>query len=149
MPTEILIGLWIGDYNDSQNIPFIKNNNIKYIINCTNNLNFQKIDNINKIRIPLSDHPNHNYINNNKKMLKYLDNTINIIYDNINKNNNILIHCNKGIQRSPTIILAYLIKFGKISKKEAISFLKSKNENFFMPHHNFDYSINKFINLLK
>lgn len=53
-----------------------------------------------------------------------------IIYDNINdglKNNEkIYIHCHMGISRSPTIVIAYLMKKNTWSRDQALNYVKSK-----------------------
>lgn len=38
--TEIIPGLWLGDFTSSNNLSFIKNKQIQCLINCTNNNQF-------------------------------------------------------------------------------------------------------------
>ena len=64
----ILPNLYVGNKESSQNISFIKEHNIKLIINCSKNLKFIELDDIEKIRIPIDD----NRIFKNYDILKYL-----------------------------------------------------------------------------
>ena len=48
--SEILKNLWLGDYTSSQDIDFIKRNNIKLIINISKDLNFLKIEKSHKLK---------------------------------------------------------------------------------------------------
>tara|TARA_B100000214_G_C23621092_1_gene469529 strand:+ start:202 stop:618 length:417 start_codon:yes stop_codon:yes gene_type:complete len=124
MPTEILSGLWIGDINDSFNIPFIKDNLISILINCTVDYDFLDLENIKKLRIPLScnltpEKDLHLLKNNKDKILTY-------IFENMEEHN-ILIYCYDGVTISPLISALFLIKYGNISKDDIRSILRSKN----------------------
>lgn len=146
MPTEILVGLWIGDKNDAHNLSFIKNNNIKSIINCTSEIDFAVCDNIKKYRISIDDYSSkkEQYLYNNKKILKHFDTICDIIHQYILNNESILIHSNLGKQRSVAICVAYLIKYSQLDKKDIIHCIKTKNTSFFSPFSNFAYALDKF-----
>ena len=58
MPTEILSGLWIGSVDDSYNREFYSDNNISIVINCTRDQAFLNLDNLKKVRIPISNNIN-------------------------------------------------------------------------------------------
>ena len=52
---EICHGLWLGDHISAQNVHFLKQNKIKLVINCTNNLQLPeeyKILSVDVIRLP-------------------------------------------------------------------------------------------------
>ncbi|KAK6530340.1 hypothetical protein TWF694_003696 [Orbilia ellipsospora] len=63
------------------------------------------------------------------------------IYDHIDKYRsgetpgNVLVHCEQGISRSSTAVIAYLMRFHKLTFPDALAFVKTKrqikpNENF-------------------
>ena len=123
MPTEILSGLWIGSLNDVYNSEFYNDNNINIAINCTCDQGFLNRDDINKIRIPLSNTNNSVY---------ELTNKISEILDFIHKSleeKNIFIYCYNGITVAPLIVGLYMIKYGNISKDIIREVLQSKNPN--------------------
>lgn len=47
------------------------------------------------------------------------------------KYNNVLIHCEMGIQRSPAIVTAYLMKYYNMNIDDAIEFIIKKRINAF------------------
>ena len=126
MPTEILSGLWIGSVNDVYNSEFYSDNNINIAINCTTDVGFLNVDNLNKVRIPLSNS------SNNQSDIYALSQKIDSILEFINKSleeKNIFIYCYNGISISPLIVGLYMIKYGNISKDIIREVLRSKNPN--------------------
>jgi len=49
---------------------------------------------------------------------------VNIVHENIQKNYPIFVHCLAGIERSPTVCIAYLCKYHKMELWEAANWLK-------------------------
>jgi protein-tyrosine phosphatase len=45
-----------------------------------------------------------------------------------------MIFCDNCLQLSPTLVVAYLIKYGKMSIQEAIGIVRSKVSNVFIPN---------------
>tara|TARA_Y100000389_G_scaffold22767_1_gene19476 strand:+ start:11361 stop:11762 length:402 start_codon:yes stop_codon:yes gene_type:complete len=123
MPTEILSGLWIGSLNDVYNSEFYNDNNINIAINCTCDQGFLNKDNINKIRIPLSNTNNSIY-----ELTGKIDKILNFIHKSLEEKN-IFIYCYNGITVSPLIVGLYMIKYGNISKDIIREILRSKNPN--------------------
>ena len=141
----IFNNIYLGCYNDSINPNFI--NEFNLIINCSKNLPFYpKINNqIKKIRISINDDLS---TKSNIDLYNYLNYIIPIIHQYSKNNKKIFIYCNAGIQRSPSIIAAYLIKYYDFSIYEAIEYIKKKNNNTFKPKINFYNSLNNYHNIL-
>jgi hypothetical protein len=136
MPTEIISGLWIGDVNDIYNRDFYTDNNINIIINCTKDQAFIDLQNITKIRIPLSNNLDvHNDIN----LLSFKKNEIIGFINNSLEEKNIFIYCYNGLTVSPLIVALYIIEYGNISKDIIRDILRSKNKNICL-----DYDLSKF-----
>ena len=126
MPTEMLSGLWIGSVDDSYNRDFYSDNNINIVINCTKDQAFLNLDNLKKVRIPISNNINISsdiYLLSEKK-----DQIINFINESLEENN-IFIYCYNGITISPLIVAIYMMKYGNISKDMIRDILKSKCTN--------------------
>ncbi len=117
--------IWVGNYITGNNIDFIKNNNIKLVINCTENLPW-----IDQSNISLD---NLLYIRKNVKferipvldslkerdmiiMYKYLDNILLKIFNSYLKGENILIYCHMGRQRSQIVMASFLYKYKEYFK---------------------------------
>ena len=71
----------------------------------------------------------------NENIAQYFTKCIDFI--ETNKDDNILIHCNEGVSRSVTIVLAILIKKYNYDLKSAIEFVKSKRTHSTAPKRHF------------
>ena len=128
---EITPNLYLGNYNDSLVV-----DNYDTIINCSKNILFSD-ENKQNYRIPINDDPNDTII-----LHKYIDWILCVMDHELSVGNKILVHCNHGQQRSPTIIACYLMKKYKWKLQYTIDYIKErKNDAFF-------FSIN-FIDFLK
>jgi len=115
--------IWLGDYTSAKDKDFLKDNNIQVIINCTIDLDFTE-ENLIKIRIPLED---------DEQEILYFERLMPMGAELINNfsNKNILVHCFAGMNRSATIIAAYLINYKNMYYKEAIKFILEKRSPVF------------------
>lgn len=117
---KIMKNLWIGNSNAAQNDTFIKENNIKYIINITRDV-INKYDDLFYVNIRIKG----KNINHNNKIIYDYFNIVNEIIKSVLMNNgNILVHCKKGHSRSAVFICAYLIKYSKLPLDEIIKYMK-------------------------
>lgn len=110
--SEIISGLWLGDVKSSQSESFVKNANIKLIINATDVLP-NVFNNINYYRVSVNDPGPCNDINqiDNQIMYEKIPIAIKLIDDYLKNNYGVLVHCRAGMQRSATIVLAYLMTY--------------------------------------
>ena len=138
--TEILPNLWISGIVGVRSNTFYKNNNIKCVINCSKDLPFFSSDTLN-IRIPVHDNLKKIEIQN---LYKYMEKATNIIHSHFKKNQAVVVHCYAGKQRSASIIVAYLIKYGNMSIEDAVNSIKSKRVYVFTPCNNFIEAIKLF-----
>ena len=128
MTTEIISKLWIGNYNSAKNIEFIKNKNIKLILNISKNIPiFKSLKTIENIKIIRYD------CNENSFNVGKLNKLTSMINTYINNNQGVLIYCNSGLQYSPTIVSLYLIKYANISLEDIESIMITKNKDIFKP----------------
>ena len=65
------------------------------------------------------------------KLSDHLDEALDFIHHNIGNNtsNKILVHCEAGISRSPTIVIAYLMRYHNQSLKIAYDYVKQRKNN--------------------
>ncbi len=75
----------------------------------------------------------------------------NVIATEIAAGNIVVIHCQAGLQRSPTVAVAYIMQKYNISIKEAAKFVQDKTSNsyIFSDGIHFEASLNHFHNSLK
>ena len=146
MPTEIIPKLWIGNKKDVE-LEFIKSRHITCLINCTCShdspgiIDFEQMG-INYIKVPVSENISSQH--DNEIMLKQIPIVIDSIHQKLITGNAILIYCHTGKQRAPTIITAYLMKYGKVNLKTAIKYIQSKQEKAFTPMMYFYMALEKY-----
>lgn len=138
---EILPGLWLGNAQSSMDSMFLNDKQIQCIINCTQHCPFIDEDLIKlKYRIPVKDNLVDSEIN---ALYQCLETIVKKIRENCQKYN-ILVHCHEGKQRSPAVIVAYLMKYGKMSLYEAIKAVKTKRSIVFTPYCNFEKALRSY-----
>ena len=144
---KIIDRVWVGDYISSLDKNFIISNNINVIINASKDLPFinDKYNNLIKIRIPVNDDLQKDSIIN---MFHFYKKIIPIIDFFIKKNKNILIHCYAGVQRSASLLAAYLLYKG-YNLPDAINLIQQKRNITFTPQINFYPSLINYQSLIK
>jgi len=132
MVNEVLPRLWLGDIKDAHNIEFLKRHSINCIINCTSSLEFPKYP-CQKHRVSVKDNLQPDQI---IRMRCLLNPTADLIHRS-RGTMNILVHCHMGRQRSVSVILAYLLKYGQMTLKDSVNFLRTKRDCILSPGFNF------------
>lgn len=115
---EVIPGLWIGNEEASQSRDFLKKANISAIVNATKYIPNKYPLEIDYYQISIND-PGFIPFNNlydfdqedNMIMLKNLPFVVDFIHKHLQQKQNVLVHCRAGIQRSATVVLAYLITY--------------------------------------
>lgn len=104
--TEIIPGLWLGNYKSAYSKKFLAQYQIKNIITVMDDFNSDyRYNHICYFSIPIKDS---NLLSN----VNYLFNSaVDCIHNSLKMNQNILVHCKRGHHRSASIVAAYLIKY--------------------------------------
>lgn len=111
--TEIMPQIFVGNVCDAQNLDRLKQFHITHILNSTPDLPLYWENQYKYKRIDVLDLPSQN-------IRQYFDQATDFIEQALkNKENNVLIHCSAGISRSPTLVLAYMIKKHRLTFEEA------------------------------
>ena len=121
MKIEILPNVWVASLVIAEDSNFMAQKNIKAIINLTKDLSFLDRQ-CNYTDIVRQNIEKYDII----KISQYLSKATSYIYEKIKKSEGILVVCKNGIQKSPLIILAYLIRYGALQKDIAITIIKTK-----------------------
>jgi protein-tyrosine phosphatase len=140
----IIDRLWLGNKSSSQDRNYLNKNNIKFIVNCTTDINIPEWyveDNITYIRLAIYDF-NSEY--NNNILKNEIMNIINTIHEYREKKINILVHCFAGMQRSAAVIACYLMHYYKYKPELAIFYIRYKRNIAFKPYPTFNDFIYNF-----
>ncbi|XP_021957946.1 dual specificity protein phosphatase 14 [Folsomia candida] len=92
---------------------------ITNVVNVTVELPCLNIDEIESMKIQLDDSP---YAN----LSYYFDRVADKVDEVRRKGGRIVIHCVAGVSRSATLIIAYLIKYKKMTLRQAYNFVKAR-----------------------
>ena len=119
--TKIWDNLYLGSYLDAQNLALLRKIKITHILTVAAELKPMFPESFTYLHIQANDHKLF-------QLIKYFDSIAEFI-DNAIKNKGIVfVHCKWGISRSPTSIIAYLIKYHKMNPFEARNLIKSHRE---------------------
>lgn len=131
---KILDNLYIGNYEAPIDTEFLKNQNIKLIVNCTKNYKYDTENDINILRLGITDF---NSPENNIILASNIDKIIEIINIYLESNEGVLVHCHMGQQRSAMLIACYLMKYKKNKLEESIKNIKIQRKYAFLPEATF------------
>lgn len=118
--TPILPFLYLGNERDASDLQRLRMLDINYVLNVTSHLpGYSEEDGIIHKRLPATDSGHQN-------LKQYFEEAFEFIDEARRNNCNILVHCQAGISRSPTITIAYIMKHSLMSYVDAYRFVKSK-----------------------
>ena len=119
-PTHVIDNIYIGNSLNASNYYELIDNDITHVINVSEEISNYFPEEIEYLRIPVSDTNDASLDNYYAKALEFINNI-----DHFNgKNNNVLIHCFMGSSRSATIVVLYLMKVKNMSFDAAYKYLK-------------------------
>ena len=118
-PSKILDWLYLGSYRNACDKQEIKDLGINYVLNCALECMESFPPGVKYCHLKLNDSPNFRIIN-------YLDKASAFINQAQSNNGIILVHCQLGISRSTTCVIAYFIKYLGYTAINALNFIKQK-----------------------
>jgi dual specificity phosphatase 12 len=137
---EILPRLWLGNAKASMDDPFLRQNQIQVVFNCTKNYPFSPSIPI-PYRVPVDDNLKEEEIRN---MELWSSEVAYRILSEYQQGRTILVHCAAGIQRSAASVAFFLIAYRSMHTNEAIAFIQSRRPIAFRPRPNFLRAIESF-----
>ena len=144
--SKIIDNLYIGNHESPIDQVFLKEKNIKLIINCTKGYTYEVPEYIQMIRLCITDF---NSPENNIILAYSVDKILEIMNIYLDGNEGILVHCHMGQQRSAMIVVCYLMKFLKINLYDSIKEVKNKRKFSFLPEITFEDFLKYYENELK
>ena len=131
--------LYLCSYQQAKSLA-CKHTNV-FIINCTTHLPMC-IEN--GIRIAVDDDGTQESINIMTESLEVILKDSNLIDIKLREGYTVIVHCLAGLQRSPTVIAAYLMQKYKLSVTEAVTLLQSSASYAFLDSIHFENSLYEF-----
>jgi protein phosphatase slingshot len=119
-PSKIYNWLYLGSFSNACDINELKINKINIILNCASECHNNKLPkDIQEMHLKIKDLENF-------KIIDYFEEANEFINNCKMKGAVLLVHCKFGISRSASFIIAYLIKYNKLTLEEALKFVKEK-----------------------
>ncbi|XP_028809505.1 dual specificity protein phosphatase 10 isoform X2 [Denticeps clupeoides] len=119
--TPILPFLYLGNERDAQDLGLMQHLNVGYILNVTTHLPLYHYDLglFNYKRLPATD-------SNKQNLRQYFEEAFEFIEEAQQAGQGLLIHCQAGVSRSATIVIAYLMKHSWMTMTDAYKFVKTR-----------------------
>merc|ERR1719411_1624038 len=140
--TQVLPHLYLGNMRDASNVAILGRLNIRYILNVTAK---PRTD-------PLPARFQYKHLeaadNGFQNLRQFFEEAVAFIDEAKKANTGVLVHCQAGISRSPTIAIAYLMKNYLMPMAEAYKFVKTKR-SIISPNLNFMGQLWEFEQVLK
>ena len=141
-PSQIFNWLYLGSYRNACDVKDLQNLKINYILNCAIECENKNLpSDINVFHAKINDYP---YF----QISSYFDKTNSFINKAKLSGGNILIHCQLGISRSTTCLIAYMIKHLGYTTLSALQHIKRKRPQV-MPNFGFIHQLKNYEDKLK
>lgn len=127
--SEIVPGLFLGNANDAENMSLLQQNQIKSIINISQTIPcYHETERLfDYLRVPCNDSSQENIV-------QHFQRTSESIQMSLSLNQNVLVHCQAGVSRSPSFVIGYLMEHHSKTFDQAYSLVREKrtiiNPNF-------------------
>ncbi|KAL0964974.1 hypothetical protein UPYG_G00275140 [Umbra pygmaea] len=119
--TPVLPFLYLGNERDAQDTHTLQRYNIGYVLNVTTHLPLYHYDTglYKYKRLPATD-------SNKQNLRQYFEEAFEFIEEAQQAGVGLLIHCQAGVSRSATIVIAYLMKHTWMTMTDAYKFVKTR-----------------------
>jgi atypical dual specificity phosphatase len=133
--SKIIDNLYVGNHESPIDQTFLKEKNIKLIINCTKGYSYNVDKDVHMIRLCITDF---NSPENNIILANNIDKILDIMNIYLGSNEGVLVHCHMGQQRSAMVVVCYLMKYYKMNLDNSINEVKNKRKYSFLPEITFE-----------
>ncbi|KAJ6654248.1 hypothetical protein lerEdw1_007345 [Lerista edwardsae] len=119
--SPILPFLFLGNERDAQDLERMLSLNVGHVLNVTTHLPLYHADSgrLCYKRLPATD-------NNRQDLRKYFEEAFEFIEEAHQSGKGVLIHCQAGVSRSATIVIAYLMKHTLMTMGDAYKYVKGR-----------------------
>lgn len=135
--------LYLSGWSPSFDKNFIQEAGIKLIINCTKHIKFSEISGVTYYRLAIDDEEIKDLEQpNSLEWVDKISTIVNLMDTYLRAGHGVLVHCHRGVQRSASIVAAYLCYIKRWRKKEintVAKFILSKRPIAFNRGANFNF----------
>jgi dual specificity phosphatase 12 len=137
-PVRIDEGLYLGSLKHANDVQMLKNLGITHVLTCIKGVNswYNGEHAIKHRIIPVNDVETEDFA-------QHFDTAADFIHHAIHTNNIILVHCQAGISRSTSAIVAYHIKYKSMNVDESLDFIVTRKKDV-CPNDGFKRQLHRF-----
>ncbi|KPP67050.1 hypothetical protein Z043_114411 [Scleropages formosus] len=119
--SPILPFLFLGNERDAQDLDLLLRLNVGFVVNVTTHLPLYHLDSglIRYKRLPATD-------NSKQNLRQYFEEVFEFIEEAHQSGRGVLVHCQAGVSRSATIVIAYLMKHTRMTMMDAYKYVRSR-----------------------
>ncbi|XP_060912300.1 uncharacterized protein si:dkey-175m17.7 [Labrus mixtus] len=118
--SAILPFLFLGNERDAQDLDLLMRLNIGYVVNVTTHLPLYHVNSgLRYKRLPATD-------NSKQNLRQYFEEVFEFIEEAYQSGQGVLVHCQAGVSRSATIVIAYLMKHTLMTMTDAYKYVRSR-----------------------
>lgn len=139
---QIVPGLWIGSAGDAANPRAAERRKFGLVVNCSKDIEAELP--VPTYRVPVDDWPKDSPV-----MLRHLPEAVAVIDDTLQRGQSVLVHCYAGIQRSATVVAAYLMWRDGLGAREAMQRVQAVKPETFSPRPTFARALRQWETRLK
>ena len=143
---EIEPNIYLGSWESAMSIEFLEKHNIQHILNCSDNLPFPKVSGIRKARLAIHDDLS---LFSTRSFQNQIPEAVYFIQQAVQQNQAILIHCRCGMQRSASVLAAYLIWRDGVDVDLAIHHISERRKIACLPSCNFKIPLEHWYHYIK
>lgn len=129
--------LFLGNATAATNEKWLKDNDIDKILNVTP-YDYQYPDAVQVVQVPHIDNDHHL---TQVKMYKKLPHMIDLVRTWLKEGKNVLVHCKAGVNRSPTVVIAYLVQYHDMSVQDATKLVREQRPAAYFFGNNFEKAL--------
>ncbi|XP_051734455.1 dual specificity protein phosphatase 10 isoform X3 [Ctenopharyngodon idella] len=119
--SPILPFLFLGNERDAQDLDLLLRLNIGFVVNVTTHLPLYHLDTglVRYKRLPATD-------NSKQNLRQYFEEVFEFIEEAHQCGRGVLVHCQAGVSRSATIVIAYLMKHTLMTMTDAYKYVRGR-----------------------
>ncbi|XP_077597236.1 uncharacterized protein LOC144212917 [Stigmatopora nigra] len=118
--SAILPFLFLGNERDAQDLDLLFRLNIGFVVNVTTHLPLYHLKSgLHYKRLPATD-------NSRQNLRQYFEEVFEFIEEAYQSDQGVLVHCQAGVSRSATIVIAYLMKHTLMTMTDAYKYVRSR-----------------------
>ena len=110
---EVTDNLFLSDKNTLKDISEVDKHGVSLVVSVAGG-RLQLPAGVEHVKLHVKD-------DNKDSLLHQLDEVVQLIHHHVSRGDKVVVHCQAGLSRSPAVIMAYLVRFRRLTVEEALA----------------------------